>query len=324
MPDYLSQVLEAMKPALARRIRYAYTGAPPPELDGIRAVVFWLADPLREAYPDCYADAVRIAEAARARDLHIVNAPEALSNSIKSVQAQRWREAGIPTVPVHRFGSRAELLAVLSQVPFPALLRKDRHHGQGGMRLVKSARAARRLPETALPLPGGISPLIDTREGHRGLWARLFHKKRLLVMGDVVRTVHTFFSPEPIVGWRTCTFMDREEPWRRPLTYLRFRRYHEECLRTDYEYWAQETAHVDLMRNAVRALGLEYAAIDYSDRADGTPVLWEANPYFDLPPWHANPLPEERRLEERHPGLHEAFAAFFRSLSGNSPPSRSA
>ena len=88
--------LEAEAPGLWPRIRLHETGGPPPRLEGVRAVVFWLADPLRELYQADYAEAVVIADAVRASGGTLVNPPEALSNSIKSVQSRLWREAGIP------------------------------------------------------------------------------------------------------------------------------------------------------------------------------------------------------------------------------------
>ena len=303
LPGYLDQVLDA----IGADVRLHATGSPPPELAGCSAVVFWLGDPLREFYPECYAEAVRIADAARARGLRIINAPAALSNSVKSRQAALWREAGIPTVAQQRFENRAALEDLLADAAYPLLLRSDEHHAQGGLRVLHSARDV----PSRLPLPGTLAPLVDTRAPGD----RLYHKKRVLVMGDVVRTVHVFFSTSPIVSQDSSTFRSQERPLRNWTANLRLLRRRAGCLQADYDYWAQQTAHTELMKRSVRALGLDFAAIDYSDRPDGSAILWEANPYFHLPPWYANVQPRARRLEERHPGLHAAFARFFESLT---------
>ena len=50
---------------------------------------------------------------------------------------------------------------------------------------------------------------------------------------------------------------------------------------------------------AVRELGLDFAAVDYSIRPDGSPILWEANPYFYLPAGQASVLSTERHAVER-------------------------
>ena len=95
--------------ALAARIVVHETGAPQPSLDGIASVAFLLGDPLRERYPACYAEAEVLAAKARDRGIRIANAPEALSNSIKSVQSRLWRAAGIITPEYRRFASYDEL-----------------------------------------------------------------------------------------------------------------------------------------------------------------------------------------------------------------------
>ena len=43
------------------RPRIHETGSPPPDVSRARAVVFWMADPLREFYPDCFEEASAIA-----------------------------------------------------------------------------------------------------------------------------------------------------------------------------------------------------------------------------------------------------------------------
>ncbi len=55
----------------------------------------------------------------------------------------------------------------------------------------------------------------------------------------------------------------------------------------------------ELFIRASRVLGLEWAAIDYSTLADGSVVLWEANPYFTMPVGETGPLAGPRRLRAR-------------------------
>ena len=98
------------------------TGEPAPALDGVAAVVFLLADSLREHFPACFAEACSIAEEARAGGIRLVNPPEALSNTIKSTQSRIWREHGVPTPALERFETHAELVASLDRLVFPVLL----------------------------------------------------------------------------------------------------------------------------------------------------------------------------------------------------------
>jgi len=318
IPNYLFQILDALSPAVRERIRLHFTGAAAPDLDGVAAVVFWLADPLREHYPACFAEAIAIAETARARGLRIVNPPEALSNTRKSVQARLWREAGLPTPAQRRFESRAELEEVVAATPFPLLVRGDELHGREGTHLCRTRKDVTRL--NGLCLPGAVALFVDTRAGWRrarpdSAWARFFHKKRVFVLGDVVKTNHVFLSKAPLVSMANSTFRFCGKLWRkRPLEFLTARKAYDECLAIDYDYWAGEPEDPELMRRAVRALGLDFAAVDFSCTADGGIVLWEANPHFDLPPWFRNVAPGPRRLEERHAGLHRAFERFFAEL----------
>ena len=73
---------------------------------------------------------------------------------------------------------------------------------------------------------------------------------------------------------------------------------------------------MDHKKRAARVLGLEYLAIDYATYADGTPVLWEANPYFAMPAWHQCILARKRRIKRRHWASYDALRAFMNGLRG--------
>ena len=88
-------------------------------------MIFWLAGPLNN-HPACYEDAVRIANEARARDLTVINPPEALYNLSKTRQAQLWQEAGI-AVRRSRHSRLATLKAASTVLSFPLMLRADAH-----------------------------------------------------------------------------------------------------------------------------------------------------------------------------------------------------
>ena len=326
LPRYLQECLDALgrsHPAIARRLRVHHTGSPAPELGAARAVVFWLADPLRESYPTCYAEACTIADAARARGIRIVNPPEALSNSVKSVQAALWQAAGVPTPAHRRFAARSELEACLPTVSFPAIVRADDLHGQWHMHVCRTADEALAVVDQRWRYPGSIAPLVDTRADYRQRdapppWSAFFHKKRVFVFGDVLCPTHLYFSDGPIVAQRTSTLYPYRKLRRRGRLIEAQRRYGS-SIAADLAYVNRAAEHGDLMRRAARVLGLDFMAIDYASTADGGVVLWEANPYFHLPPWYANPLPVKRRLWRRFRRFHDSLAAFFRSLLDAEP-----
>jgi hypothetical protein len=81
----------------------------------------------------------------------------------------------------------------------------------------------------------------------------------------------------------------------------------------DRAYAEAAPERAELFVHATRVLGLGWAAIDYSTRADGNVVLWEANPYFTLPVGHKGPLAGPRRLRAR---VERLTAGMVRHLEG--------
>ncbi len=321
---------EKERPRLHASLRHCRTGDESPSLSGVAAVVFWLSDPLREQFPECFQHAMEIARAARARGLPLVNPPDALSNTIKTRQARLWQEAGIPTPPHRGASSRDALVPAAGEVGFPLIVRSDRVHGQRKMRVFRSTRALRSAPARKFEYPASVTPIADTRAGYRTrrpgtVWARYFHKKRAFVFGRHVVFHELLFSRHPIVGRGTCNF-DEPEGWRSlpdrlSGAYARRRA----CVAEDLEYWRRGDAHADLLCRANAALGLDWSAIDYSETADGEAILWEANPAFHLPVPGEMFLPAERRTEERERDVLAAAADFLESLrhsSGELPEHR--
>jgi hypothetical protein len=300
-----------------------------PDLTTAAAVVFWLGDPLRELYPDCYAEAMAIATAARARGLRIVNPPESLSNTRKSAQSARWRSAGLPAAVATSFADRRELASLLAApaTTFPLIVRTDLFHGQQATFFCTTRREAAAAAAHERIAPGVLLEFVDTRAGYErtrpgSLWARYFHKKRAFVFGDEVVPNHVYFSTHPMVGQKVCSFgRYLYGNWR--WSWLAYLRPDERAaLAIDNAFWQGPAEHADLLRAAMRALDLDFAAIDYSVLADGRPFLWEANPYFDLPDANQGAMPRERHLQARIDGFDRAIGRFLVSLlpSGAAAP----
>jgi hypothetical protein len=313
----LLKTINASDAELFAQIRVHETGAEAPSLQGVRAVVFWLGDPLRELYPECYAEAMQIAEAAQSGGIRIVNHPDALSNTIKSRQQRIWSAAGLTTAMHHPLSDRAELEARASKLEYPLFIRSDQLHAQRHMQLCQSAEEVIRIPDERLVFPATATPFVDTRScfsgrGSGSPWSRFYHRKRAFVFGDIVRTNNVYFSEQPIVAWSTSTYLaygQRGHPRSEVLSTAR-------CLLADYLYWRQGSEHEELLLRAASALGLEFAAIDYSSFGDGSVILWEANPHFTLRHWRndIDVWPGWRRLEQRYASFGVALATFFRTL----------
>lgn len=317
MPDNHARLFARVArrfPETWNRVRLHVTGTPAPALEGARAVLFLLGDPLRELYPACYEEACAVAARARTLGIRVLNPPEALSSTVKSAQARAWADAGIPTPPAVRVESRDELAARARELGYPLIVRGDQCHAQLGMRVLTGARDLAALPSHALPLPAAVGPLEDVRwvdHGHRASapYAWYYHKRRLLVLGDRIRTKHVLFATQPIVSAKTSIFHRTGRlAWLRPA--LRA------CVREDMAYWRRGEEHGALMRRALAVLGIDVAAVDYSTRADGSVVLWEANPYPYLPEEHDIALPSWRCAPERIRSYDEAIARFLGHLAG--------
>lgn len=319
---YMDRVLDGVaerSPTHRARVRVHETGGPPPCLDGVSTVLFWLADPLREWYPACYEEAVAVAGDARGRGIPVINPPECLSNSIKTRQSRLWREAGLDTPAWRRFEDPDELRDAAREVGLPLMIRADEAHSQGGVRVIRRAEQLDQLAASRLRLPGAVGPLWDTRESYRArdrrsIYARLHHKKRLYVVGDRVFTEHVFFSSYEVVSSKSCTFgrFHRLGAGLRGLARLAPRE--RVAIREDLDYWRRGEEHRELMVRAAATLGFGFAAIDYSSRADGSVMLWEANPHPRLPPLAKIRLPRQRLGARRLASYHRRLEDFLVGL----------
>ncbi len=313
--------IAAERPELARRIVVHETGrASEPSLDGFSAVFFLLADPLKELYPACYAEASRIADRAVAGGIRVVNPPDALSNTVKTVQARLWRAEGIPCAGCEPFADRAEFARAVSRVAFPAIIRPDHLHAQQYTFQCRTREDALAIPADQLRFPGLALEFIDCREGYARaapdtVWSRYYHRKRSYVFGGRVVTQAIYFSDRPVVASETATIARYAgaRAWQTAL--LPFRRWDREVLRADRAFASGEAEQPDLLRRAVRALQLDFAAVDYARLADGRLVLWEANPHPSMAQWHRQALAVPRRLRGRWKRVYRAAGDFIAELS---------
>ena len=310
------------RPDLWARLRLHLTGEPPPCLEDVRAVVFWVGDPLREMYPEEYRECAAVAVRARERGIPLVNPPESLSATLKGVMGRIWMDAGLPTPSCRRFGDRRSFERAVREMAFPALVRGESCHAQEGLRLFADREEALACPDGGLPYPGVLSGFVDTREGWRrrdpeALPARYFHKKRVMVYGDRVECRNYYLTPEPIVGDPKASLFgpafQRPGPAARlfgPPPLVR------QAIQAERRWIESGPEDVDLFRKAVRVLGLGFAALDYATPAPGRIVLWEANPYPYLPPPEQATLSGPRELEAQDRRHHEAMAAWLSDLAG--------
>lgn len=291
--------LKIRDPELAARLVIHETGTQAPSLAGIGLVVLWLGDPLRQKYPACYAEAVDIAQAAKRRSIGLINPPDGLSNTAKAVQSGLWVKSGIPSAPVRCVTTSDELLRGFAEFGGPCFLRGNESHAERNIPVLATAGAAKRAA-AVLPAPAALVRIHDVRAEHRaagapGLRARFHHKARAFVFRGEVKASHLFFSKSLAVGLSNSLLEREDRPKRRLARSFGFRsKLFSDMIAEDLAYFHDPIAHSDVLVRAVAALGLDVAAVDYSIRPDGSPILWEANPFFCLPPGEESVLSAER------------------------------
>jgi hypothetical protein len=319
-PKYFDPLLKDFarrEPELRSQIGVWETGTPLPDLRDVRAILYLLQDPTRECFPECYADGMRLANEAKTQGIRLVNPPDVLSNSIKSTQASLWQAAGMPVPRQFAFSNRVEFERALIQTTFPAILRSDVLHAQVGMVFCYTKQEALTAADRNLPLPGTLSEFVDSREDYRStmpgsIWAKFYHKKRAFVFGNRVRTNHIFFGKHPIVGSLSCSFDHYRSL--NPLRRWKANRACKEHVEIDLAYFRKKTENEMELVAAAKALGMEFAAIDYSSKANGEIVLWEANPHFCIHAWPFQVLARQRKLADRMSAFHDSMAVFFKEL----------
>lgn len=273
-------------------------------------VLFWLADPLNQLYPDCFAEASRICQSARRRGIPVINPPEALSRTAKSIQSGIWRAGGIPCAEVCGGASEAALAACAERLGYPCILRSDYSHAQETMEIIRTPADLVGGLERATPAPV-LMAIKDVRKAYRangatGFDAVFHHKARAFVADGEVKASHLFCGKQLTVGSGNSIFAREERPRRRLARRFGFRRrLVKELITRDLAYFRAPVAHSDQIVRAVRLLGLDFAAVDYSFLPDGSLYFWEANPFFNLPPGQESVLAEERNAVAR---VEESYA----------------
>ncbi|MEZ5954179.1 MAG: hypothetical protein R3C13_07715 [Hyphomonas sp.] len=298
--------LRKTRPDVAAHFRFHQTGSAAPDLSAVSLVLFWLGDPLSIKYPECYAEAVAIANQARALSIPILNSPEALSHTAKAAQAAIWQHAGVPSAAAQIVRSKADVIAAVKKLDGPCILRSDVEHCQSQVTIVKDLEAARRLPVTQ-EFPAVALRMYDIRQEYRdagapvhSLYSEYHHKARAFVFRNSVRPSHLFFSNQLIVGLSNSLFAREQSSRRRMARACGYhRKLFKQLVDEDLRYFASDPPYKDVLVRAVAELGLDFAAVDYSIRPDGTPILWEANPYFHLPPGEQSVLSAERQAVRR-------------------------
>ena len=214
----------------------------------------WLQDPVQQWSLEAYEQANRLAAECDRRGIPIVNRVDRLLNATKSVGAQLMAEAGIRTPRMAPIHDGAEFKETLLGMTPPLFVREDWGHGGYSYRIDKREDALR-IPFETLARPVAIE-LIDVRDRRDGL----YRKYRYIAAGNEGVSLHLHVSTDWIVRGtdRLKNDMTRGE---------------------ELSYISEQDPNHQLLQRAHRALGLDFAAFDYSYDHQGRVVVWEANPF---------------------------------------------
>lgn len=320
--DVFMDRLRETDPDFAARIRFHETGAPKPDLTGVSLVMFWLGDPLKEKYPACFAEAIDIANAARAAEIRILNSPEALSNTAKTRQSSIWYQERLPSARARIVNQPSSLQQVCKDLGGTCIVRSDVEHAQRDLRIVRNEAGVRRAMREFV-FPVAVIQMFDIRSEYRAagadpssLFTRYHHKARAFVFGDAVMPSHLFFATGLVVGLSNSLFKRESRPRRQAARKLGYnRKLLKDMIREDRAYFDSDPLYARTLVQGVRALGLDFAAVDYSIRPDGSVILWEANPYFYLPHGEKSVFSAERGAVERVNQSLDWMAANLRAAS---------
>ncbi len=344
LDHYMGHVLAGIRvrhPDLWPRVRVHDTGSAAPSLDRIGAVFFALGDPLERLHPDCFEEAVTIAEAARAAGARILQEPTVLSAHGRGRTAERLEAAGIRTPVVHSYENLDELEDLLGELELPVLLRAEFEHAQSGTLAVCSDEEALAAVQGDAPVPGAVSRLVDTRHRRRSTpgpdpFLRWHHRYRAFVFGGRAVGGQLYFASSPIVSYGSSVWgrmEDRSLRLRETLGSGHLNGLAQRVVRLDP--WYRRALHEDLaardrplpdprlFERAAAALELDFVAFDYSRLPDGEAIIWEANPYpyFEGP--NEGRMTRERQLTGHLLDVQEAIISFFRRSLGDPVPDSS-
>lgn len=221
-----------------------------------RLLVPWLQDPIRAWSRTAHRQAMDMTARCDAQAVPIINRPDVLDNSAKSVVLDTARALGIRAANVRRVSTFVQLRQATEELGFPVIIKSDEGHGLDGLRLEdETARdSLTRRALAAIRNPVAIE-FIDTRSADG-----LFRKYRYLAAGENGLSVHLLAASHWEVRGGTKIFNAAH------------------CAE-ERDFISRPNPHAAAFDRLRRALGFDLAAFDYAEDKCGNLIVWEANPY---------------------------------------------
>jgi hypothetical protein len=275
--EYLLEWLAGSAPDARRRFELQLLPGCSSDLSQVAAFAAWLQDPAEDWLPPGDWRHVRSLEArCRAKNIPVINPVARLSCAVKSAGGRLIAETGVRTPriwPIDR-----GKLDVLHELPFPLLIREDRHHGCRGQ-LIECASQLGRINWSKFRHPIAAE-FVDVRDPIDGL----VRKYRYVAAGELGVPRHLIVSRHWEVRARERVQNNQTED-------------------EELAYLTKPDPNHETLQAIRRKMGLHLVAFDYSYDTQGELVVWEANPYANLT------YPAGRQLEYTRPFVERSFAA---------------
>jgi hypothetical protein len=234
-------------------------------------VAFYYHDPLKALYPKIYAYAKKIECICLAHKIKMINRPEPLSNSVKSVQLKILADNGFLVAKAFSFNATKEL-AKIDKRFFPLFIRNDAGHDTDNESVQGPFSSYEEIKEKYNNellidrdyLKGKVAvQWIDTKSKDG-----LYRRYRVFVCGDGAITGNMHISS----GWYIHSVNNNDT----------------DNIRKEKEAFTNRKlmpAEVDFFVKASKALDLDFGAFDFAFTKEQQIVIWEDNPHPAFPAW---------------------------------------
>ena len=230
----------------------------------------WLQDPLQQRFPDVYKLAKPLEAQCQQHGVPVMNPIDNLSNSIKSIAAEKIRSVGIRTAKTIRITDPEAFKRDLAGLTVPFFIREDCVHGSSTF-FVKTLDDVKNIPFENYQAPIAVE-FIDTRSPDG-----LYRKFRYFAMGDEG-------VPGPLMISNSWEVRDNNH-----------RVINDAIIAEEIAYFSGSDPNHDMLQKARKALGFDFMAFDYSYDANGEMIVWEPNPFPVI--WGAHDEVPEKRYQ---------------------------
>ncbi len=235
------------------------------EIREYAAVAFFYHDPLKDLYPEVYAYAKRVEAICKEAGIPLINQPDALSNTVKSIQLKLLSDAGFRVAKVFPFKQIDELKEVPNEV-YPLFLRIDAGHDsqgkfvQGPFTSYNSMLEA--FKEFKLNGHQNFAKEVAVQFVETKKYNGLYTKYRCLATQHHAIKAYVNFSKE----WYIHNCNSLVETWA-------------DDANVTYSTSAFTPDEISFFTKAVKTLDLDFCAFDYAFTPNNEIVIWEANPH---------------------------------------------